>query len=136
MYIASNFTKKTHSSYYNKKLTSSINYARSYKLKCLIDKDLQEIYNLEDVEIFNDINDISAAFIRTLEQFYNDKNDNIYQYHYILHYNYKYLYLKIKINIYKKILLKNYLYISLINHAHDYYYLCVKRTRFMNSMIH
>ena len=66
-------TKKTHSSYYNKKLTSSINYARSYKLKCLIDKDLQEIYNLEDVETFNGINDISAAFIRTLERFYNDK---------------------------------------------------------------
>ena len=45
----------------------------------VIDKELQEIYNLEDVEIFNDINDISAAFIRTLEQFYNDKNDKILQ---------------------------------------------------------
>ena len=70
-------TKETHSSYYNKKLTSSINYARGYKLKCLIDKDLQEIYNLEDVEIFNDMNDISAAFTRTLEQFYNEKNDEV-----------------------------------------------------------
>ncbi len=72
-------TKETHSSYYNKKLTSSINYARGYKLKSLIDTDLQEIYNLEDVEIFNDMNDISDAFTRTLEQFYNEKNDEVLQ---------------------------------------------------------
>ena len=72
-------TKKKNSSYYINKLTSSINYARGYKLKCLIDKDLQEIYNLEDVEIFNDVNDISSAFTRTLEQFYNEKKDEILQ---------------------------------------------------------
>ena len=68
-------TKKSHPDYYQKKLTSTINYARGYKLKCLIDKDLQEIYNLEDVEIFNDINDISNGFLNTLEQFYNKSND-------------------------------------------------------------
>ena len=66
-------TKKTHSRYYTRQLTSSISYARGYNLKCLIDKDLQEIYNLENVEIFNDINDISVAFTHTLEQFYNEK---------------------------------------------------------------
>ena len=64
-------TKNSHPFYYNIKLTSTINYARGYKLKCLIDKDLQEIYNLEDVEIFNDINDIANGFLNTLEQFYN-----------------------------------------------------------------
>lgn len=63
-------SKKTHPYYYNRKLTSSINYVRGYKLKCLIDKDLQEIYNLIDVEIYNDINDITTVFTKTLEQFY------------------------------------------------------------------
>ena len=64
-------SKKTHSDYYTSKLTSTINYARGYKLKCLIDKDLQEIYNLDNVEIYNDINDISESFKNTLEEFYN-----------------------------------------------------------------
>ena len=63
-------SKQTHPHYYIDKLTSSINYARGYKLKCLIDKDLQKIYNLENVEIYNDINDITTGFINTLEQFY------------------------------------------------------------------
>tara|TARA_B100000123_G_C25739502_1_gene433107 strand:+ start:1708 stop:3984 length:2277 start_codon:yes stop_codon:yes gene_type:complete len=65
-------SKKTHPQYYNKKLTSTINYARAYKLKCLIDKDLQEIYKLNDVEIYNDINDIKNSFIKTLEKFYEN----------------------------------------------------------------
>lgn len=63
-------SKNTHPQYYNKKLTSTINYARGYKLKCLIDKDLQEIYNLEDVEVYNDINDIVYHFKKTLDDFY------------------------------------------------------------------
>lgn len=68
-------TKKTHSQYYTRKLTSTINYARAYKLKCLIDKDLQNIYNLNNVEVFNNIDNIQSAFTKTLESFYkNDKN--------------------------------------------------------------
>jgi hypothetical protein len=68
-------SKNTQFHYYSNKLTSSINYARGYKLKCLIDKDLQEIYNLVDVEIYNDINDIIIGFTKTLEQFYNNTNN-------------------------------------------------------------
>lgn len=68
-------SKKTHPQYYSKKLTSTINYARGYKLKCLIDKDLQEIYNLKNIEIYNDINDISIGFKNTLEQFYNNNHN-------------------------------------------------------------
>ncbi len=64
-------TKKTHPLYYTTKLTSTINYCIGYKLKCLIDKDLQDIYHLNDVEIFNDENDISQAFTNTLVSFYN-----------------------------------------------------------------
>lgn len=63
-------TKKSHPIYYTNKLTSTINYAKGYNLKCLIDKDLQEIYKLKNVEIFNDENDISTAFEKMLIDFY------------------------------------------------------------------
>jgi hypothetical protein len=64
-------TKNTHPQYYSDKLTSTINYARGYKLKCLIDQDLQDIYQLPDAEIFRDENNISAVFEKTLTEFYN-----------------------------------------------------------------
>jgi hypothetical protein len=68
-------TKKSHSQYYTNKLTSTISYAKAYNLKCLIDKDLQDIYHLNNVEIFNDENDIAKAFKKTLDDFYiNNKN--------------------------------------------------------------
>lgn len=65
-------SKETHPQYYNNKLTSSINYVRGYKLKCIIDKDLQEIYKLDNVEVYRDINDIESCFINTLENFYKN----------------------------------------------------------------
>lgn len=65
-------SKKTHAQYYSNKLTSTINYARGYKLKCIIDKELQQIYKLNNVEIYNDINDIVIYFNKTLEQFYKN----------------------------------------------------------------
>jgi hypothetical protein len=63
-------TKKTQPQYYRDKLTSTISYALGYKLKCLIDKDLQDIYNLQNVEVFNNINDVTSAFEKTLETYY------------------------------------------------------------------
>jgi hypothetical protein len=63
-------TKNTHPSYYKNKMTSSINYARAYKLKCLIDKDLQDIYELPDTEIFTNESNIVEAFKKTLNDFY------------------------------------------------------------------
>jgi hypothetical protein len=66
-------TKKSHPHYYSHKLTSSISYAKAYNLKCLIDKDLQDIYNLPDTEIFNDENNVAEAFERILKEFYKDK---------------------------------------------------------------
>ena len=62
-------TKKTHPQYYTCQLTSSIIYAKAYNLKCLIDKDLQNIYKLKNVEIFNNENDIHEAFRKTLDKF-------------------------------------------------------------------
>lgn len=62
--------KKKCPKYYQNKLTSSINYAEGYNLKCLIDKDLQNIYNLENVEIFNSKEDIVESFKLTLKEFY------------------------------------------------------------------
>lgn len=64
-------TKDSHPQYYNKKLTSTISYAMAYNLVCIIDKDLQKIYNLKNVEIFNNEGDIHKAFIKTLEKFYS-----------------------------------------------------------------
>ena len=63
-------TKQSHQQYYKNKLTSSINYAKAYNLKCLIDKDLQSIYNLNNVAVFNNINDIQNVFEDTLKDFY------------------------------------------------------------------
>lgn len=63
-------SKKTHNHYYTKKLTSTINYAKGYNLKCLIDKDLQDIYNLDNVVVYNDETDVVDKFIQTLEDFY------------------------------------------------------------------
>ena len=51
-------------------MTSSINYARAYNLKCLIDNDLQKIYNLSNVEVFNNEGNIVEAFKKTLNDFY------------------------------------------------------------------
>jgi hypothetical protein len=66
-------TKKKYNKYYNYKLTSSINYAKAYNLKCLIDLDLQSIYKLKNIETFTDITDISEAFKNTLNYFYKNK---------------------------------------------------------------
>ena len=67
-------TKKSHPQYYTKKLTSSINYASGYNLKCLIDDDLQNIYKLNNVEIFKNEYDIANAFKNTLNDFYIKNN--------------------------------------------------------------
>jgi hypothetical protein len=63
-------TKKSHPQYYKKKLTSTINYAKGYNLKCIIDKDLQNIYNLENAIIFENENDIVSVFEKTLHDYY------------------------------------------------------------------
>ena len=62
--------KETQPEYYDSKLTSTINYSVAYNLKALIDKNLQEIYKLNNVEIFEDENDIVQKFKNTLEDFY------------------------------------------------------------------
>ena len=64
-------SKEKQPSYYEDQLTSSIHYAKAYKLKTLIDKDLQNIYNLEDVEIYDGSDNFVKAFHKTLKDFYN-----------------------------------------------------------------
>ena len=63
-------SKETHPEYYKKKLTSSISYSLGYKLKCIIDEDLQKIYKLDNAEVYKDSNDIVNCFNKTLEDFY------------------------------------------------------------------
>ena len=66
-------SKKTNCQYYINKLTSSINYGIAYDLKFIIDHDLQNIYNLDNVEVYNDENDIIASFKKTYDDFYISK---------------------------------------------------------------
>jgi hypothetical protein len=69
-------SKKTHPAYYMNKLTSTINYGRGYNLKFIIDKELNKIYQLDNVyeytENESDIdNNIYNKFIQSLNDFYN-----------------------------------------------------------------
>ena len=63
-------SKETHPQYYNSKLCSSINYARAYNLKCLIDRDLQQIYKFGNISLYKDIDDIANCFANTLKNYY------------------------------------------------------------------
>jgi hypothetical protein len=63
-------TKQSHPMYYKNKLTSTINYAKAYNMKCLIDNDLQEIYKLKNVQTFSNEGDIVRAFKETLLEYY------------------------------------------------------------------
>jgi hypothetical protein len=65
--------KKTHPQYYTDKLTSTINYGEAYRLSFLIDKDLQEIYQLpsKDCFTFQDEKDVGVALEASLRAFYN-----------------------------------------------------------------
>ena len=62
-------SKQENESYYKNKLTSSINYGLAYDLWFLIDKDLQEIYNLKKSKIYTDnIDDIFEFFLKFFAQ--------------------------------------------------------------------
>ena len=65
--------KETQPQYYTDKLTSSISYGLAYNLKFLIDKELQDCYNLKNVEVFNNVDNITIAFEKTLVDFYNNR---------------------------------------------------------------
>ena len=67
-------TKKSKPQYYTNQLTSSINYAIGYNLKCILDRDLQDIYHLNNAEVFDKEEDIVKAFEKTLNDFFEAKN--------------------------------------------------------------
>lgn len=67
-------SKHSHPHYYSTKLTSTINYAKAYKLKCVIDSDLQDIYRLDNVEVYKEESCITEAFSNTLNEFYSRKH--------------------------------------------------------------
>ena len=67
-------TKENNKNYYQNKLTSSINYASGYKLKCLLDQDLQNIYKLQNAEVYTNGDDIVESFQNTLQEFYKNTN--------------------------------------------------------------
>lgn len=59
--------------YYENRLTSSISYGLGYDLKFLIDNNLQEIYNLKNVYIYDSIFNISDKFNNILIDFYKNQ---------------------------------------------------------------
>ena len=61
-------SKETHSHYYETKCTSSINYARSYQLLCILDRDLQNIYQLKKAVVYAQPSQIAEAFQYGLEK--------------------------------------------------------------------
>ncbi len=65
---------KKNYNYYTNQLTSSISYGKGYKLNFLIDKKLQEIYNLDKAYIYNNSDDICEKFNDILIDFYKIKN--------------------------------------------------------------
>lgn len=66
-------SKEKQKHYYTHKLTSSINYAKSYNLKCIMDNDLYNLYPLQNVEVYSSDKNIIHAFRKSLHDFY-DKN--------------------------------------------------------------
>lgn len=70
--IISLITKQSHPQYYSTQLTSTISYGLSYKLKFLIDKDLKDIYEIENNVTFNNEDDIADKFGLILDQFYKN----------------------------------------------------------------
>lgn len=62
-------SKSKQPQYYSTKLTSSINYANGYSLPCLIDKDLQEIYSLNNAYVYSNDN-IIVQFKKLLDLYY------------------------------------------------------------------
>lgn len=63
-------SKTTHPQYYSQTLTSSVNYIRSYNLKCIVDEDLQNIYSFENAETYNNNDQFISKFEKVLNQFY------------------------------------------------------------------
>lgn len=55
------------SEYYHSKLTSSINYAKAYQLKCFLDDKLQSIYQLPDAFVY-DRKNIITVFIGSIHR--------------------------------------------------------------------
>lgn len=66
-------SKEKQKHYYNFKLTSTINYAKGYDLKCIMDSDLYNLYPLQNSEVYSNETDIIHAFRKSLHDFY-DKN--------------------------------------------------------------
>lgn len=66
-------TRKKNKKYYKSTLTSTINYALGYNLKCIIDRQLQDIYHLPHAQVYKKPRDIVHAFERTLKYFYSKK---------------------------------------------------------------
>ena len=63
-------SRQTHPQYYTKQLTSSVQYARAYNLQCILDRELQDIYQLPDVIVYSSPTGIAQAVRASVAAFY------------------------------------------------------------------
>jgi len=63
---------ETHPMYYNNKLTSTINYAKGYNLKILLDNKLQSIYNMNNAYVYNNTDEFIQKFKFLIKEFYDN----------------------------------------------------------------
>jgi hypothetical protein len=66
-------SKEKQPRYYTTAYTSTIMYGLGYKLNFIIDKDLQDIYHLDNVYVYSDENDIVESFTKSLYDFYHNR---------------------------------------------------------------
>lgn len=64
-------SKEKQKHYYTHKLTSTINYAKAYNLKCIMDSDLYKLYPLTNSEVYSQEKSILTVFEKTLHDFYH-----------------------------------------------------------------
>ena len=67
-------SKENQPEYFKNRLTSSINYILAYKMKALIEKELKDIYNLNDRDcyVYKSLNETSIInqFEKVIDDFY------------------------------------------------------------------
>lgn len=65
-------SKEKNPGYYKNKLTSSINYVKGYNLKCILDKELNDIYQLKNSYVYKRDYGIVNVFYQSLVDFYEN----------------------------------------------------------------
>ena len=61
-------TKREHPSYYHDCLTSSMSYAKAYDLHCVVDNELQQMYQLDNASVYSSESHLNRVFNKIVSQ--------------------------------------------------------------------